>query len=579
MRTERDTHLAHFNLKIGKAGSDQAPEQAPADVMDDVLEFTIENSLHLPDVCTLRLHDGRFRWLDAETFREGTKIEIHGGDESAPQLKPLFYGEVTALEVDLADEGAVKVTVRCFDRSHRLHRGRNSRSFVQMTDADIVQKIGTEAGFNIHADSTSQVHDWVFQNNQTNWEFLTERAARNGFRLYVQGEKELHFHQVKDTGDDTVTLEWGANLRSFRPRVAAAPQVDEVIVRGWDPKKKQAIVGRCSKPNSLPQIRENTTGGEVAKKAYGAARMVVADRPVHSQGEADDLARSICDDIGGHFLEAEGLCFGQPALRPGMMVKIENIGKRFSGQYQVTSTTHTYTPSEGFSTVFSVTGKQPSTLLSLLHGEHGSKRAPLGGNIVVGVVTDNKDPDNLGRVKVKYPWLTEEHTSFWARQSAPMAGPGRGFYFLPEVDDEVLVAFEHGEISRPYIIGALWNGKDSCIEGNDKAVGGGKVNRRTIKTRIGHTILLDDTDGKGEMSLTTKDGRVVILDDKNSRITVTDKAGNKITIDTGDNSIAMECQGNFTLDAKGKVSIQGAQGVDVKTPAILTVQGSQVNIN
>jgi phage protein D len=359
MLAQKESHLSHFNLKIDG-------RQASPEVIDAMLDCTIENSLHLPDVCTLRLHDSAFRWLDAETFREGSRLQVLGHEEKMSHSQPLFNGEVVALEMDLAGHGVPTLVVRCFDRSHRLHRGRHSRSFVQMTDTDIVRKIGGEAGFQVHADSSAQVHDWVFQNNQTNWVFLTERAAQNGFRLYVQGENELFFRKVQDQAQDTVTLDWGSNLRSFRPRTATATQVDEVVVRGWDPKTKQAIIGRCEQPNGLPQVGERGTGGDLARQAYGRARMVVTDRPVHSQAEADDLARSICDHIGGHFLEADGLCYGQPDLRPGVMVKIDNIGQRFSGQYQVTSTTHTYTPAYGYTTLFSVSGMQPSNLLALL---------------------------------------------------------------------------------------------------------------------------------------------------------------------------------------------------------------------
>ena len=265
------------------------------------------------------------------------------------------------------------------------------------------------------------------------------------------------------------------------------------------------------------------------------------------------------------------------------MVQINNIGERFNGKYYVTSTTHTYTPSEGYATQFKVTGKRPSSLLSAIGNDRndgGVSSAPMANNAVVGIVTDNKDPDNLGRVKVKYPWLSNDHTSHWVRITSPMAGSERGLFILPEMDDEVLVVFEHGDFNHPFIIGSLWNGKDKPVEGNDKAVAGGKVNRRTLKSRIGHTLLLDDTDGKGGVTIITCAGHKVFLNDKDDEIIVVDKTGgNKITIKSGNNSVKVECMGDFSVDAKGKVSIKGMAGVDVNTPAIMTLQGSLVKIN
>ena len=567
------SHLSHFNLKLN--GS-----QAPPKLMVDLLDCTVENSLHLPDVCTIRLHDAGFKWLDSVNFREGSRVQVEAGGEKDAQLAEIFDGEVTGLDMDMAGHGVPTLVLRCFDRSHQLHRGRQSRTFVQMKDSDIVRRVGEEAGFNVKADATTQVHDWILQNNQTNWEFLNECAERNSFRLYVQGQKDLYFKKVVDESKEVVQLEWGKNLRSFRPRTAASGQVDEVIVRGWDPHQKQAIVGRSNVPKGIPQTKGSADGGKVGKDAFGPARMVITDRPIHTQAEADALAHSVCDNIGGGFLEAEGLCYGQPKMRPGMMVQIENVGDRFRGKYLISSTTHTYTPSEGYATQFGISGKKPSSLLSALGGGAGANRAPQGNNIVVGVVTDNRDPQNLGRVKVKYPWLTEDHTSHWARIASPMAGSGRGLFILPEVNDEVLVAFEHGDVRRPYVIGSLWNGKDKPVEGNDKAVSGGKVNRRTLKSRIGHTLLLDDTDGKGGICITTCAGHQVFLDDKKDEIVVVDKTGNnKVTIKSGNNSVKVECLGDFSVDAKGKITLSGMTGVEVKTPAIMTLQGTLVKIN
>jgi hypothetical protein len=476
-----------------------------------------------------------------------------------------------------------------------------------MTDADIAKQVGSEVGLQVDVDSTSIVRDWVFQNNQTNWEFLKQLADRNGFRLYLKGKETLSFKKVADNGDGQISLVWGEDLRSFRPRVAASPQVNEVVVRGWDPKTKQAISQSATSATGVPTTGGPTQGGQVAQTAFGHAKHVVVDRPVMSEDEAQALATSIIDDIGGGFLEADGLCYAHPKLAPGMTVEVKNIGKRFSGSYFVTATAHTYTPAEGFLTQFSVSGKRSNSVLSVLDGSSLVNRTSLGGNVVVGIVTNNLDPDGLGRVKVRYPWLSPDHESFWVRLVSPMAGAGRGFQFIPEIDDEVLVAFEHGDIHRPYLLGGLWNGKDKPVEDNQTAVTGQKVQHRIIKTRIGHQLMFDDTDGKGQIKvsttnghilqlddkeqqikITTTAGHVVQLDDKGSKILVQDKTGsNKITIDSNSNAISVECQGNFSVQAQGNVSvkaqgnvsIEGQAGIDIKSPDLVNIKGSMVNIN
>jgi uncharacterized protein involved in type VI secretion and phage assembly len=112
--------------------------------------------------------------------------------------------------------------------------------------------------------------------------------------------------------------------------------------------------------------------------------------------------------------------------------------------------------------------------------------------VVVGVVTNNQDPDKLGRVKVRFPWLSQDDESYWARIAVLMAGNNRGAWFLPEVDDEVLVAFEHGDVRMPYVLGALWNGVDAPPRDNSD----GKNNQRVIRSRSGHELVFnDDSDG------------------------------------------------------------------------------------
>lgn len=586
-------HLQHCNLKLN--GS-----QAPQDLMIDLMEVEIDNSLHMPDLCTIRIYDNEFKWLDQDTFKHGTEVEVligneDQGNDGGSNMNSLFHGEVTSVEMEMDSDSETVFVAHCMDFSHRLHRGRKSRSFVQVTDSDLVNQLIGEAGLSAgDVDSTSQVHDWLMQNNQTNWEFLTERAKRIGYRLYVEGKNTLNFRKIGDSPETTASLTWGNDLLSFRPRITAGQQVKQVTVRGWDRKQKQAIVGTVSSANGLPSIGANTDGGSVAGQAFSdSASMVLVDHPVFSQDEAQSLAQSIKDSIGGDFIEADGSCVGSTALKPGSQIQIQNLGQKYSGSYLLSNTTHHYS-AQGYKTNFTISGKRPKTLTALLNEDQDGTRAKLGGNVMIGIVTDNKDPDNLGRVKVKFPAITEDHTSDWASLVSNMGGNGRGIYFIPEINDEVLCAFEHGDIRRPYVLGGLWNGVDTPIEGNDVAVTGGQVVHRIIKTRIGHTILMDDTDTKGEVKVTTcnghtltlndKDqkieakttsGHTVTLDDQNSKIVIVDKtSSNKMTINSNDNSIAIECVGDFKVTAQGQVNIQGQQGIQMSTPMQFQASGT-----
>jgi uncharacterized protein involved in type VI secretion and phage assembly len=193
--------------------------------------------------------------------------------------------------------------------------------------------------------------------------------------------------------------------------------------------------------------------------------------------------------------------------------------------------------------------------------------------VVVGLVTNNKDPEGLGRVKVKFPWLSDTDESDWARVAAPMAGNDRGAYFLPEVDDEVLVAFEHGDARSPYVVGALWNGKDAPPAKNDD----GKNNLRMIKSRSGHTIKLNDEDGKETIEILDKNKRnSIVIDTSENTITITSEKD--ITLSASKGAIKLDAQ-KIELKSSADTKIEAGDKMDVKSGATMTIKGATVNIN
>jgi len=206
-----------------------------------------------------------------------------------------------------------------------------------------------------------------------------------------------------------------------------------------------------------------------------------------------------------------------------------------------------------------------STSLIDLISPGGNQESGRFFGVVVGIVTNNQDPSNMARVRVKFPWLSDDNESWWARIAVPMGGSGRGTYFLPEIDDEVLVAFEHGDVRSPYVVGALWNGKDAPPATNSD----GKNNVRLIHSRSGHLVRFDDTDGDEKIEIIDKTG------------------GNKITIKSSDNSMSLECTGKMTLHANAgieitsdaDIKIQANATMDIESTAPMTIKGAMVNIN
>jgi len=192
--------------------------------------------------------------------------------------------------------------------------------------------------------------------------------------------------------------------------------------------------------------------------------------------------------------------------------------------------------------------------------------------LAVGTVTDNQDPQNLGRVRVHLPWQDGNDTSFWARCAMPMAGKERGVYFLPEVGDEVLVAAEHGDPSFLYVLGSLWNGAQVPPERNQD----GKNNIRVIKSRLGHLVRMNDDESAPEIEVSLSDGKHVRLD--KDGITIDDHNRNVIKLVAGSGAIEITADQKLTLKA-ATVSVEASASMTVKSSGTLTLQGSVVQIN
>ncbi|NLE44885.1 MAG: VgrG-related protein [Chloroflexi bacterium] len=595
----------------------------------DLLEVEVDTHVHLPGMFVITVEDeidhesGRLVYADADTvFKAGAEVkivmetdEIPG--ESRPVQATLIIGEITAIEPIFSEQGRPVLQIRGYDRLHRLSRGKKTRTYGDanpsgqgVTDDQIVRTIANEtqglSGASVDTSGLSGIkYPYVMQCNQTDLDFLWSRAALYGYQVYVE-DKTLHFqkadHHRGSQSDKPAVLTWHHNLSSFTPRLTLMRQVDQAVVKGWNPKTKAAVenTNKSDSSATVPAIGLGKKGSALAKeRLQGSAEQVVVEHPLRTVDEAKAIASARFAEAESEFIQAEGECQqGDPRLIAGRLVTIEGVGERFSGDYYVTEARHRYSRG-AYRVEFSVSGRVPNTLSYLLRDGNGHGRGDWGRvfGVVPAKVCNLDDPESLGRVQVMYPWMPKykdaELSSNWARIATPMAGNGRGFCFLPEIDDEVLVAFEQGDVSHPYVVGMLWNNTDKPPEGTAALLASDKkkVAQRVIRSTSGHLIVLDDTEGAEQIIIQDKTGKnKIVINSKENTLTInvekdlTIQANGDAAITVkgkttlkSNGDVAIECQ-NFKVKAQSSVKIEATSGIDLKATGQLNLKGMKASI-
>jgi phage protein D len=554
--------------------------------IDVLLEQTVvDDHRHLPDMFLLCFRDVGHDVVEQAQIKIGSKVKISAPSPGAGGSELLIDGEVTALEAEY-DAGGSRAVVRGYDGSHRLHRGRVTQSYRNVKDSDLARTVAQRASLGVgRIDDSRATHEHVSQANLSDWDFLKSRAAEIGYEVAVT-EGKLDFRkptpseQAPEQGDlhskNPLQLAFGNDLLEFRPRVSSSEQAGEIQVRGWDPRAKRALVGSApaaTTSTQLPQAPSALAG------AFGAHTFKATDRPLSTQSEVDAVARSMAEQLGGAGAEAEGVARGDPRLRAGVAVSVTAVAGDFAGSYTLTHTRHVF-DARGYRTVFEVSGRQDRSLLGLVtqggSNSGGSAGGPPVYGVVVGLCTNNDDPDKLGRVKLKFPWLADDFESDWSRMLQAGAGPDSGACFIPEVNDEVLVAFEFGDVRRPIVIGALHNGQDKPRLG-DGLFDNGRVKRRGVVSRRGHRVVLFDDAAKSGIALVSSDGQLrIALNESKGEIHLFCRG--KIRLEA-QGELSLNSQQNVTIEAQGQLQMKGQAGAKLESSAAVEVTGTVIKLN
>lgn len=560
--------MQHAQIKVGGTNLD-------TEKMDKLIDITVDTTLNMPSMCVIRLHDDALEIVDSGTFAPGKTLEVQLGSSGASTTSPVFKGEIVAIEAEYTRNLSMNLIIRAYDKLHRLTRGTKYKTFLKMTVSDAVKAIIGEYGLSATIATTSDTYDFLAIDNVSPLEYIQRWADRLGWMIYAE-DQTVHIKPLDSRGD-APNLEWGTNLKHFRPRVTLAGQSNQFDVKGWDVKNKAPIVGSASSATLKSQIGIlDATPSAKAQSAFSAAKSLIVSEPTPSANSAKKTAEAALTEINMDGVEAEGVAMGDPNLIAGKLVTISSVGAKFGGRYLISSATHHYTP-EGYEVEFSIEGRSRKTLSDLVNANPSGHDQRWYG-VYPAIVTNIKDDeDNIAQVKVKFPWLDDALESDWARVILPGAGKERGLFILPEINDEVIVAFEHGLFEMPYVIGGVFNNKDKPKPVVSEYTKAGKMQIRELRSREGHRIVINDDTSADSIIITDRTDKYKITIDTKTKALLIESDSDSVKMETS--GITMKSTNKITIEGSSGVSIKSTGNVEVNATGQLTLKGSVVNIN
>jgi uncharacterized protein involved in type VI secretion and phage assembly len=541
--------------------------------LDSLIDLRVERELQVPGRCTLRFVDPGYALLAANLVSLGMAIAI-----SAPDGGVLIDAEVTSIGADQQEGQQPHMVVVGHDKSHRLGRATMVTTYLQMTYSDVVRKVASANGLAVTTDSSGLKLDYLLQVD-SDLGLITELARRAGFDWWVEGQT-LNFK--KPAAGTVVNLKLHEDLRSFSVR-ASGQHPDSFTVDGWD-SQKQAQVTSTATTSSAAVKASSALATAVASPsgAFGNAIVLTAGVAAGTQDEADQLSKALAQRAAACAVTARGVAEGTSHIKPGGSVKVEEAGP-LSGQYPVTKVEHLYSGGTAYITRFTAGDRRPTSLVDVFgsangNGRNGASAATSHAGLVVGQVTNINDPNKTGRVKVRYPGLSEKDESAWARLLSVGGGKARGNVWIPEVGDEVLVGFESGDPRQPVVLGGLFGDKSSIPAW---AVQDGKVSARGMTSRLGHVVNLSDgTDPATQFVMLQLAGEKHTFKLSKQQVDLEVPSGTPVNIKAGSTKIAFSQEGSITIEglditikATKNLSLEGVQG-SFKASAQLALEGS-----
>ncbi len=340
------TSVANYRIKLN--GTDFSGELNSA-----VEVVTVEDEVNLPSMFRIQLNmvdgkNGKWRGIDLKTFKPGDKITVSMGID---KLETMISGEITSLELKIGEHSLLEL--RGYDLLHRLRMGTKNKVYTKKKDSEIAGEIAKEHGLTSQADDTKTVYPYVFQNNQSDYEFLLKRAAYLDYELYADDKKMYFVKSRAAKAPELPDFTFKKDFEELDLELKALTRGSKVSVRGWDVKEKKEIEATAQKGDETTKMGGKESGYEISSKGIEETPVAVWVENLVDLNEAKSVAAAVYNSLLREFISGRGKCWGNPLLRAGKSVRLMGMDERFSGSYYIVSTIHNI-DSEGYTTIFKV---------------------------------------------------------------------------------------------------------------------------------------------------------------------------------------------------------------------------------
>ncbi len=548
---EQDTSLVTFTVNVN---GQPLPGNIP------VHAVSVHNEANRIPSARLVIADGSAALGDwpvsnQQLFIPGNEIEILAGYHSVEET--IFKGIVVRHSLRVRQQRS-ELVVECRDKSTLLTIGRNSAVYEEMKDSDIAAAILDKEGLTGEVEDTPVTHAGMVQYDCTDWDFFISRIEAVGF-ISIAHEGKIDVKKPLVDATALATLRYGSNLIEFDAEIDGNHQYGSVKAQAWDPAGQSLLEAESNDPGW-------TTPGDLDPAEFGIPLFTVRQTGRMSEEEVQHWADARALRSRMAFMRGRARVQGFAKALPGITVALEGLGTRFNGMGWVSGVRHEISFGNWFCDLqlgmtpemhtekFDVQAKAAGALLPGINGLH------------IGVVTALEgDPDGEGRIRVKVPSVDIDGEGIWARVSTLDAGGSRGSFFLPEIDDEVIVGFLDDDPRYPIVLGMLnSSAKAAPLTAADDN------HEKGFITRSGMRILFNDD--KKTLTIDSPSGNMIVMDEDAKEIKVEDLNGNRIVLSS--DGITIESAKDLVMKASGSVKLESSTGFEAKAGTQFKAEGS-----